>query len=124
VAALYRRCSVEHPRKGFELLLSALHRLPESLRKRSLMLVLDHTDAALLRQVNLETVSLGFVTETEKKVLADGAADVFTFRRARTICRWFCRKAWHAACRSLPSPSAGVPDQVRDDETGFATWER
>ena len=70
---------VELPRKGFDLLLSALHLLPESLRKRSLMLVLGHTDPALLRQVNLETVSLGFVTETEKKVLTYGAADVFTF---------------------------------------------
>jgi hypothetical protein len=88
------------------------------------MLVLDHTDAALLRQVNLETVSLGFVTETERKVFAYGAVMSSRFRRAWTICRWFCRKAWHAACRSLPSPSAGVPDQVRDDETGFATWER
>ena len=69
--------------------------------------------------MNLETVSLGFLTETEKKVLAYVAADVFTFPTRADSLPLALREGMVCGTPIVSFAVGGVPDLVRDDETGF-----
>ncbi|MGB6301520.1 MAG: glycosyltransferase, partial [Rivularia sp. (in: cyanobacteria)] len=71
--------SLKDSRKGADLLVKALSKLPESLKAETILLTLGHGSESLAQTVGMECLSLGYVSSDRLKSIAFTAADLFVF---------------------------------------------
>jgi glycosyltransferase involved in cell wall biosynthesis len=116
------RLDRSHPegfRKGGDLLLKALQRLPESLKAEIMLLLLGEGGEAIAEAAGIQTLYLGYVSSDRLKAIAYSAADLFVSpTRAETLGNVFLESM---AC-GTPMVSfrvGGVPDPVRPGITGY-----
>lgn len=69
--------SMRRPLKGADLLVKALRNLPESVQRDSVLLLFGHSSRAILKQVRMPVINLGFIQHDRLKALAFSAADLF-----------------------------------------------
>ncbi len=105
--------------KGADLLVRALQDLPASIRREALLLLVGNGGEDLGRELDMPTVSLGFVSGDRLKALAFSAADLFVFpSRADN----FPRVLLESMACGTPTVAfrvGGVPDLIRPGVTGF-----
>jgi len=104
--------------KGADLLVRALRDLPASLRRETILVLAGEDGQAVAREVDMETLCLGFVSSDSIKAMAYSAADLFVYpTRADT----FALVVLESLACGTPVVSfnvGGVPDMVRPDITG------
>jgi glycosyltransferase involved in cell wall biosynthesis len=63
--------------KGGDLLLKALHGIPESLKSETVLLLLGNKGGAIAQSVGIQAIELGYVSNERLKAIAYSAADLF-----------------------------------------------
>lgn len=63
--------------KGGDLLMKALHSLPESLKSETLLLLLGNKGGAIAQSAGIPVLSLGYISNDRLKAIAYSAADLF-----------------------------------------------
>ncbi|MEH2421028.1 MAG: glycosyltransferase family 4 protein [Nostoc sp.] len=111
--------TLSNPRKGSELLLKALSRLPKSLKAKTLLLTFGKTAKAISEAVEIPTQHLGYINSDWIKAIAYSAADLFLFP---TRAENFGLVALESMACGTPTVSfniGGVPESVRHLITGY-----
>jgi glycosyltransferase involved in cell wall biosynthesis len=116
---LYVAHRLADPRKGFDLLVKALARLPDKLREECLLLVMGEAEAGLQAQVPMQAVFLGFVTDDRRKAEVFASADVFAFPTRADNLPIVLQESLACGRPMVSFAVGGVPDLVRDGVTGF-----
>ncbi len=119
---LSTRMDTAHPegfRKGGDLLLGALRTLPGAL-KRDLLVVLTGLDAdAVTDTAGVRAVNLGFVGSDRLKAIVYGAADVFVHPTRADNAPLVLLESMACGTPMLSFRVGGVPELVREGETGL-----
>lgn len=76
---MFMAVSLSSYRKGGDLLVAALERLPEAIKKNVVLLLLGHNSAQIAQKVTIPTVELGYLDQPRLKAMAYSAADLFVF---------------------------------------------
>ena len=106
-------------RKGGDLLIKALKKLPESVKAETVILVFGHQSEEPMDTSGIPVFHLGYITDKHTQALAYSAADLFLFpSRADN----FPNVALESLACSTPVVSfavGGIPEQVRPGVTGY-----
>lgn len=113
---MFNALSLQDERKGGDLLLNALEKLPASLKSEIILLTIGKHQ--LVNQVDIETMNLGFVTEDEKKCLIFNAADVFIFPTRADNSPLVLYESLACGTPVVSFDVGGVSDLVRPGITG------
>lgn len=105
-------------RKGGDLLLKALHCLPESLKANTLLLTMGETGGAS-ENLGMKTVNLGYVGDDDKKAIVYSAADVFVFPTRADNLPLVLQESMACGTPMVSFEVGGVPDLVRPNITGY-----
>ena len=107
------------PRKGGDLLIQALHKLPASLKADIVLLTLGQDSQPIAKQAGIETVELGYVTSDRLKSLAYSAADLFLFPTRADNLPLMLQESMACGTPMVSFKVGGVPDLVRHNVTGY-----
>ena len=105
--------------KGGDLLLKALKKLPEALKKESIILVFGRNGGRISDAVDMQTVDMGYIVDDRIKAQVYSAADIFLCpSRAES----FCNVVLESMACGTPTVACRVsalPDLVRPGITGY-----
>lgn len=111
--------NLKNYRKGGDLLLKALQRLPASLRAETVLLTIGSGGEGLSEAVGIPAINFGYVSSDRLKAIIYSAADLFLFpTRAET----FGLVSIESQACGTPVVSfrvGGIPDHVRSGLTGY-----
>lgn len=111
--------NLKNTRKGGDLLVDALQRLPATIKARTTLLTMGRNQSEIADAVGMPARSFGYVVSDHLKAIVYSAADLFLFpTRADT----FGLVSIESQACGTPVVSfciAGVPDHVRPGVTGY-----
>jgi glycosyltransferase involved in cell wall biosynthesis len=107
-------------RKGFDLLVDALARLPEALRRNALLAVLGEAGPGTFDAVPIEVRAFGYVADEELKARVYSASDVIACPTRADNLPLVLQEAMACGLPIVSFAVGGVVDLVRDGATGFA----
>ncbi len=119
---LVRRMNLSHEAshtKGADLLARAIGEIPDSLRREMLLLLVGEGGETFARDVDVETVSLGFVSNDRLKALAYSAADLFVFPSRAENAPLVLIESMACGTPMVAFRVGGVPEAVRPGLTGL-----
>ncbi|MGB6297657.1 MAG: glycosyltransferase family 4 protein [Rivularia sp. (in: cyanobacteria)] len=111
--------SLKDSRKGADLLVKALSKLPESLKAETILLTLGHGSESLAQTVGMECLSLGYVSSDRLKSIAFSAADLFVFPTRADNLPLILQESMACGTPMVSFKVGGVPDLVRPGITGY-----
>jgi glycosyltransferase involved in cell wall biosynthesis len=111
--------SLKDPRKGGDLLLKALQRLPESLKAETLLLTFGAGGEAIASTVRIPILNLGYISSDQQKALAYSAADLFIFPTRNDNLPLVLQESMACGTPMVSMRIGGVPDLVRHGITGY-----
>jgi glycosyltransferase involved in cell wall biosynthesis len=106
-------------RKGGDLLLKALQKLPESLKSETVLLTFGNQGEEIAKQVGMKVVSLGYLTSDRLKSIAYSAADLFIFPTRADNLPLVLQESIACGTPMVSFNIGGVPDLVRPGITGY-----
>jgi glycosyltransferase involved in cell wall biosynthesis len=106
-------------RKGADLLLSALNRLPDALKACTVLLMLGNGGGEITQRLDIPTVELGFVSGDRMKAIAYSAADLFVFPTRADNLPLMLQESMACGVPMVSFRVGGVPDLVRPGVTGY-----
>lgn len=106
-------------RKGGDLLIAALQELPDALKQRSTLLLLGGAGQGLEQRVGIDVCSLGFIENDRLKAIGYSAADVFVHPARADTLPLVIQEAMACATPVVSFDVGGIPDMVRDGQTGY-----
>lgn len=106
-------------RKGSDLLHQALQRLPDSLKRDTVLLTLGKGSETLAEAVGIATVNLGYVSDEQRKAVAYSAADLFVFPTRNDNLPLMLQESMACGTPMVSFRVGGVPDLVRPGITGY-----
>lgn len=111
--------SLADPRKGGDLLLDSLQRLPESLKAETLLLTFGNGSEAIASTVGIPTQNLGYISSDRIKTFAYSAADLFIFPTRNDNLPLVLQESMACGTPMVSMNVGGVPDLVRHGITGY-----
>jgi glycosyltransferase involved in cell wall biosynthesis len=111
--------SLKDSRKGGDLLLKALERLPESLKSETMLLILGNGGEAMVEDLGMATLNLGYVSSDRLKAIAFSAADLFVFPTRADNLPLVLQESMACATPMISFKIGGVSDLVRPGVTGY-----
>ena len=111
--------SLKDSRKGGDLLVKALSKLPESLKAQTILLTLGHDSESLAQTVGMKCLSLGYVSSDRLKSIAFSAADLFVFPTRADNLPLILQESMACGTPMVSFKVGGVPDLVRPGITGY-----
>ncbi|RME73336.1 MAG: glycosyltransferase [Verrucomicrobia bacterium] len=110
---------MDRPLKGADLLIQALRRLGEAARRNTVLLLLGGGGEMVSQTVGMPSVTLGYVTNDRLKRLVFSAADLFLHPTRADNFPLVVLEAMACGTPVVSFRVGGVPELVRNDETGW-----
>lgn len=105
--------------KGGDLLVQALAKMPESLKRSIVLLTLGQADEAFKGSIDIETINLGYVSGDRMKAVALSAADIFIFPTRSDNHPCIVQESLACGTPIVSFNVTGVPELVRHGITGY-----
>lgn len=106
-------------RKGSDLLIKALSKLPVSLKAESLLLTIGDKSEAIAEAVEIQTLNLGYVSSDRLKAIAYSAADLFIFPTRTDNLPLVLQESMACGTPMVSFKVGGLADLVRPGITGY-----
>ncbi|MCU0565588.1 MAG: glycosyltransferase family 4 protein [Oculatellaceae cyanobacterium Prado106] len=116
---LFSAESLKEKRKGGDLLQAALQKLPDALKSEILLLTLGEGGEAIAQHLDLEILSLGYVSCDRLKALIYSAADLFVLPTRADNLPLVLQESMACGTPMVSFKVGGVPDLVRPGVTGY-----
>ncbi len=116
---MFGAASLKDPRKGGDLLLEALKKLPSSLKAETVLLTLGGGGASISEVVGVDSLNLGYVSSDRLKSIAYSAADLFIFPTRADNLPLVLQESMACGTPMVSFKVGGVPDLVRPEITGY-----
>ena len=112
--------NLSDPRKGGDLLLTALEQLPESLKAETLLLTIGSSpQIGLSETIGIKTLNLGYVASDHLKAIAYSAADLFVLPTRADNLPLVLQESMACGTPMVSFKVGGVPELVQPDITGY-----
>lgn len=105
-------------RKGGDLLVEALHLLPDHIRANTHLLALGNQGESLEQATGLPVVALGYVTSDRLKAIAYSAADLMLLTSRADNSPLVMMESHACGTPVIAFRVGGIPERVHPDETG------
>jgi glycosyltransferase involved in cell wall biosynthesis len=106
-------------RKGGDLLVESLQKLPQSLKAEIVLLTIGNGSEAISEAVGIQNLNLGYVTSDRIKAIAYSAADLFLFPTRADNLPLVLQESMSCGTPIISFKVGGVPDLVRTGVTGY-----
>lgn len=116
---MFAALNLSHYWKGGDLLLKALHGLPESLKAETVLLLLGDKGGAIAQSVGIQAMDLGYVINDRLKAIAYSAADLFISPTRAEAFGLAIQESIACGTPVVASGVGGVLDLVRPGVTGY-----
>ncbi|BBD69178.1 group 1 glycosyl transferase [Nostoc commune NIES-4072] len=116
---LFGAQSLQDSRKGSDLLLKALHHLPEYLKAETVLLTLGEGGETITKTLGIQTLNLGYISSDRLKSIAFSAADLFVFPTRTDNLPLVLQESMACGTPMVSFKIGGVPDLVRPGITGY-----
>ncbi|WP_442937374.1 MULTISPECIES: glycosyltransferase family 4 protein [unclassified Nostoc] len=111
--------SVSDRRKGSDLLLQSLSKLPASLKSEIVVLILGNNGDVIAKEAGIDSLYLGYVTNDRLKSMAYSAADLFIFPTRADNLPLVLQESMACGTPMISFNVGGIPDLVRPNITGY-----
>lgn len=116
---LFAAANLSRMRKGGDLLVSALAKLPHSLKSDLVLMLLGEQGQSIADAVDVQTLCLGYVSGHRLKAVAYSAADLCIFPTRGEGLPNVLLESMACGTPMVASDAGGVPDLVRPNLTGY-----
>lgn len=106
-------------RKGADLLLKALSRIPKSLKAETVLLTFGDEAKAISNAAEMEVLHLGYISSDRLKAIAYSSADLFLFPTRADNLPLVLLESMACGTPMVSFKVGGVPDLVRPGITGY-----
>ena len=107
------------PRKGGDLILKVLQRLPESLKAETVLLLLGGNGEVIAELTGFQTLNLGYLNHARLMTIAYSAADLLLFPSRDDNLPLILQESMACGTPMVSFKVGGVPDLVRPGITGY-----
>ena len=111
--------SLSDPRKGGDLLIQALKRLPESLKADTVLLTFGGGNIKSSDVLGMKIIDLGYIGSDRLKIIAYSAADLFIFPTRADNLPLVLQESMACGTPMVSFEIGGVPDLVRPIISGY-----
>ncbi|AKG20954.1 glycosyltransferase family 4 protein [Calothrix sp. 336/3] len=116
---LFAADSLKDSRKGGDLLLKALQKLPASLKSETVLLTFGSGGDTISEEVGIVTINLGYISSDRIKSVVYSAADLFIFPTRADNLPLVLQESMACGTPMVSFKIGGVPDLVRSGITGY-----
>lgn len=116
---MFSAVNLTDQRKGGDLLVDALEKLPTMLKRNTVLLVLGNGGERIAKDLDIDILSLGYTNGDRLKAMAYSAADLFLFPTRADNLPLVLQEAMACGTPMVSFKVGGVPDLVRPRETGY-----
>lgn len=105
--------------KGADLLIKALQSLPITLKSEIILLTIGKCSSDFSKDIGIESMNLGYVTDEKIKAIAYSSADIFVFPTRADNLPLVLQESMACGTPMISFNIGGVPDLVRHGITGY-----
>ena len=106
-------------RKGSDLLIVALNKLPAAIRENTALVMLGNSGGQMAKLIDMEVVELGFISDDRQQTAAYSAADLFVFPSRADNLPLVLQESMACGTPMVAFGVGGIPDLVRPKVTGY-----
>ncbi len=112
--------SLKNPRKGKDLLIEGLQKLPKSLKTETILLTIGNESGSTIEEtLGINTLNLGYITNDRLKAIAYSAADLFVLPTRLDNLPLVLQESMACGTPMVSFRVGGVPELVRPGITGY-----
>lgn len=111
--------SLNESRKGGDLLIQALKKLPASLQHETVLITIGNGGESISKVLNMPVINLGYLSGDHLKAVVYSAADIFLFPTRADNLPLILMESLSCGTPIVSFDIGGVPDLVRPGKTGF-----